>query len=619
MKLLSIKFNIFKTVRGSTLDIERDITCLVGINEAGKSNVLLGIEKLDEKKELSNEDISRHSKDYLQNGVTPTLEAIFTPADFEETEKLKAAFGQEEVKEVKIVKEGANYRIDYPSINYEESNFYHTQDNSAEEVESTNEKVPSESETETEEQGETEEELNEEVKRQIRSEVEKLVVSLLPRFHYFDSVDFIQYFLPTEGDVNIPELVSNPNNHQPVINLLKLAGINPQDLSTHSTPQERTRRTTRLDIGTDKANQELLRAFWPVDTVQISLAAEGDILKIRIRESKEFLPSERSRGLQWALAFNIFFLASMDKELKNSVLLIDEPGIFLHIDGQRKMISTTFPKITKGSNQVIYTTHLPYFIDKNFPERIRILEKKEEDTKIGNKAWSASEFGSIPEPVRTALGLNIDEAFLFGEHNLVVEGPADHIYLRLFLEKLDPELLKKLTIVPAYGADKVPKVMILAEMSNHSVFGLIDADKDIEIIKEQFKKVGINNPFLENIATISKNDSIKTIEDVVPVSVMREAVYRVYKRECDKRRRKLNKEDIPLSIPRQSEIESYFRTKLTSSKHRLLKMDVARAVKDVISENNSIVENEWSVAKDLVKGIKQFISGKKVSKAQNGE
>jgi len=612
MKLLSIKFNSFKTVRSDTLDIEKDVTCLVGINEAGKSNVLLGIEKCDKEEELTNEDISRHSEDYLEDGITPSLEAVFTPSNPEEEQQLKAAFGREDINEVRVVKEGKSYRIDYPAINYEESNFYSKTSEPAGETAGATQNPTEEVDEKLTKGG-----LSDEVKQQIRSEVEKLVVSLLPRFYYFDSVDFDQYFLPAEGDVPIPELISKPDSHEPVINLLKLAEIVPQDLVKHASSQDKVRRDTRLELGTEQANQKLLRAFWPVDTVKIHLTAEGDILKIRIREEREFLPGERSRGLQWALAFNIFFLASTDEELKDSILLIDEPGIFLHIEGQRKMISSTFPAITKMGNQIIYTTHLPYLIDKNFPERIRILEKEKEDTKIGNKAWSSSEFGSIPEPVRTALGINIDEAFLFGEQNLVVEGPADHIYIRLILQKFDEELLNKLTIVPAYGADKVPKVMTLAMMSNHSVHGVIDADKDIDTIKEQFKKVGIENPPVENIALVAQDTSLKTIEDILPASLLKEAIFRVYRKECGKRKRSLDKSEISMDLPRQDKLESFFRGKLTSSKHKLLKMEVARKFKEVIEEDFSAPASEWNTAKSLIKGIKQFISGKKLKTTED--
>lgn len=612
MKLLSIKFNNFKTVRSDTLDIEKDITCLVGINEAGKSNVLLGIEKCDNEEELTNEDISRQSEDYLKDGVTPSLEAVFTPSNTEEEDNLKSAFGHEDVKEVRIIKEAKNYRIDYPAINYEESNF---RVKSPETSDAPAEGTPPPAADEEEEVAEGD--VGEEAKKQIRAEVEKLVVSILPRLYYFDSVDFDQYFLPVEGDVSIPELVSKPNEYEPVINLLKLAEISPQDLVKHASSQDKVRRDTRLELGTEQANEKLLRAFWPVDTVQIHLTAEGDILKIRIREEREFLPGERSRGLQWALAFNIFFLASTDEELKDSILLIDEPGIFLHIEGQRKMISSTFPAITKRGNQIIYTTHLPYLIDKNFPERIRILEKEKEDTKIGNKAWSSSEFGSIPEPVRTALGINIDEAFLFGEQNLIVEGPADHIYIRLILQKFDEELLNKLTIVPSYGADKAPKVMTLAMMSNQSAHGVIDADKDINLIKEQFRKVGIENPTIENIALIAQETSLKTIEDVLPASLFQEAVFRVYRKECGKRNRSLEKNEILMDLPRQEKLETFFKGKLTSSRHKLLKMEVARKFKEIVEEDITAPATEWNTAKGLVKGVKQFISGKKIKTAED--
>ena len=40
-------------------------------------------------------------------------------------------------------------------------------------------------------------------------------------------------------------------------------------------------------------------------------------------------------------------------------------------------------------------------------------------------------------------------------------------------------------------------------------------------------------------------------------------------------------------------------------------MEIARSAKDILEENFNISTNDWNQAKKLVKGIKQFIGGKK--------
>lgn len=598
LKLIDVKFTKFKTIKNDNLDIEKDTTCIVGVNEAGKSNVLLGIEFLSPDSVLTAKEISRHSPEYLMDGFTPTIEARFI-ADSKETQsELDGIFGKK-VNEIKLTKTGSEYRVDYPAIDYTTSSFY-------EEVQKVDD------EDTAKESSSSSTELTDAQKNKIRELVNSSVVSLMPNFKYFDSVNFADYYLPLDGEVKISELVATPETHSPVINLLQLANVKPEQLTTYATSEDKIRRTTRLKTASDKINKELLGAFWPIDIVKISLAAEGDILTIRIDDGKDFSPGERSRGLQWALAFNIYFLSTSNGELVNTVLLLDEPGIFLHIGAQKKMLKSTFEKIYKLGNQIVYTTHLPYLIDKDFPEKIRILEKDNSgNTSIGNKAWSQSEYGNIPEPVRTALGVDLTD-IIFGEINLVVEGPSDQIYIREYIKQINETLLEKVTIVPAYGAEKVPGVVGLALLSGKKVIGLVDNDKDINSLKSLLSTVGISESYIIDLATISQSDNIKTVEDTAPESIFRSSVYQIYKKETDKRGRNLDKDEIDTTIPRKETTEVFIRQRLTSPKHAFLKMDVARAFSNTsATEEINLKNQEWSVPKKLVSYIDKWANGAK--------
>ena len=50
------------------------------------------------------------------------------------------------------------------------------------------------------------------------------------------------------------------------------------------------------------------------------------------------MPEQRSKGKQWHLAFYIRITAR-SKEGKNNILLIDEPGLFLHAQAQEDIIN----------------------------------------------------------------------------------------------------------------------------------------------------------------------------------------------------------------------------------------------------------------------------------------
>ncbi len=599
MKLRKVEFINYKSISGGVFDIESDITCLVGINESGKSNVLFALEKADTDEELTAAEYSRHSANYGSDENSPELKLWFEPLE-DELNELQKIFGHNEVAAILLTKIKNEYRLDYPKIEYEKSSFAEEE---TEESETTEESQPQETQN-AENEEEEEEEINEE---EIREKVIEELKNYIPCFLYFDSVAFYEYFLPGNGEVQISQFIANPDEMRPVKNLLALGGISDFNVLQVSDENQRIKRDKLLGTASQKINKEILRLVWPVESVEVDLSAESDILKIRLKEkgkTSPFKPMERSRGLQWALAFNIYFLAETKDELQESVLLIDEPGIFLHIDAQNNLLGQTFPEISGKGNQIIYTTHLPYLIDSRFPERIRILEKKDEDTIIGNKAWSEGEFGKIPEPVKTALGLRWSELFNLTEKNAVVEGPSDQIMLRHIHSLFGKD--EAINFLPAYGYPKFPSVLANIKIEGKLGFGLADGDADLEKVREKCSIVSIQNDEVENIPTLVSNKDIITTEDVLPEDIFREAVFGVYKIECERRKNcSLSKEEIPMEYPRVEKLEEFFTKKFKAKKHRLAKMEIARAIADLLNDKKNAKGEKWKVAKTLIEQIEK--------------
>ncbi len=285
------------------------------------------------------------------------------------------------------------------------------------------------------------------------------------------------------------------------------------------------------------------------------------------------------------------------------MLLIDDPGIFLHIDAQNKLLEQTFNKIIKEGNQIVYTTHLPYLIDSRYPERIRILEKKDEDTIIGNKAWSEGEFGKIPEPAKTALGLRWSELLKLTEKNVVVEGPSDQIIFRHLHSLFGKD--QEINFLPAYGYPKFPSVLAIIKIEGKQGFGLMDGDAKIKEIRETCAIVSIQNDEMEIVPTLINDKQIITTEDVLPGDIFREAVFQVYIINCEMRKNcSLTKDELPMDYPRVRNLEKFFTKKFRAKKHKLLKMDIARTIADILNKNEqNSKDKKWDNSKILIEKI----------------
>lgn len=673
MKLEKVQFEDFKSIGEGTLDIERGITTLVGINEAGKSNVLFAIEKADKKKILENYDIRRNSDRVYSDTESPKLTLTYDLSD-SESEDLSVLFGvkPQDISRVVISKEGSKYSLHYPSINYEGSSV--SQPTPATPVniglaaaEAQLTAIISEISSKKEELKRTIDEaqikvLTEQIKdlevklpgaheskKQAQSDadvdgasrkteresavraavVDKLVKDYLPRVLFFDSVGIDNFYLPLDGRVEIDKLLASPTKHRPIINLLALGGITDLEILKPSTdPRKGNLRKQRLNQASTRINNELLRKHWPLDMdVEFSISTdETNFLLINLKQKDDdtmYVPGDRSRGLQWSIAFNIYFLSeSQGGELQNSILLIDEPGVFLHIDAQKKLLEDTFPAILKGNNQIIYTTHLPYLIHSGHPERIRILEKRKKggETTIGNKAWSEGKISEIPEPVKTALGTKWAEWFGMDDKNCMVEGPSDQVILRSLVLKVGGDY----NFIPAYGKDSLPSAVTLSKLDEKNSIGIVDNDLSVDEKNALIAKLGlvnINPGVIADISALAEDSTVSTIEDIVPEDIYRNATHKVYERKLSKLDKDYKKDDIPVSYPRVKNFESFFGKKTGKPGHLFQKMEVARAIADIVLSVEGLAANnpKWTLVRKVSKNIGILLEKKLLLKDKKKE
>lgn len=192
---------------------------------------------------------------------------------------------------------------------------------------------------------------------------------------------------------------------------------------------------------------------------------------IRDRTGSTYSFAERSQGLRYFLSYFVQLTAHRLTQLQPDILLLDEPDAFLSSVGQQDLLRVlhdyALPEDGGAGSQVVYVTHSPFLIDKNAPERIRVLDKGAEDegTRVVHDAAN-----NRYEPLRSSLGMYVAETAFIGGQNLFVEGLADQILLAGISNHLArrqpnaPDILdlNAVTIVAAGGADGIPYMVYLA-------------------------------------------------------------------------------------------------------------------------------------------------------------
>lgn len=311
-----------------------------------------------------------------------------------------------------------------------------------------------------------------------------------PKFWYFD-----EYFsLPSR--VNINRLQSNQIDAELTAEALKtskalfeLAGIDIAKLVNASTFETFI---AELEATSNEITDQIFEYWSTNENLEIKFEIETvknpqnpnvieKVLDIRVRNTRHrvSLPlKNRSKGFNWFFSFIVWFSKIQSDGNKNFILLLDEPGLNLHASAQADLLR--YIEDLAKEYQVIYTTHSPFMIDSNHLERVRTVY----DSDAGSIISSAIQ-EKDPDtlfPLQAALGYDIAQNLFISKNNLLVEGPADLLYLTILSSILESEkregLKESITIVPIGGMDKVASFISLLRGSKLNIVCLLDSFSD---------------------------------------------------------------------------------------------------------------------------------------------
>lgn len=250
-------------------------------------------------------------------------------------------------------------------------------------------------------------------------------------------------------------------------------------------------------------------------------------IRVKNRRSGVSLPlRNRSKGFNWFFSFLVWFKKIQEDKNNNYILLLDEPGLNLHAAAQSNLLK--FFKDLSADYQIIYTTHSPFMIKSENLNAVRTVLETEAGSKVSESVQEKDD--NTLFPLQAALGYNIAQNLFISEHNLLVEGVSDLVYLQLFSNLLQENgrigLDPKVTIVPVGGLDKVSTFISLMRGNDLKVVCLLDTFKDAkgkakleDLIEQKIiseKKIRFFNEYLTDYSTADIED-IFTKEDYLKI------------------------------------------------------------------------------------------------------
>lgn len=288
----------------------------------------------------------------------------------------------------------------------------------------------------------------------------------------------------------------------------------------------------------------------------------GYVFRTRIKNRRHGVSvsfDERSTGFVWFFSFLVWFSQMQREHGDRLVLLLDEPGLSLHGTAQADLLRYINEKLVPRY-QVIYTTHSPFMIDSNNLPSVRTVEDASADdtvlgTKVGDDVLSSD--AETLFPLRAALGYDVTQTMFIGENSLLVEGPADLVYLKWASTELAARgrtfLDRRWTITPCGGIRKVGSFLSLFGAHHLHVAVLTDfADGEKSEVRS-LRQRGLLRDGHVLTADMFVDQSEADVEDLLGRPLYVDIVNKLYKLSGPKRMKATRPKDAPARVVKEVE------------------------------------------------------------------
>jgi len=582
VKLEKVRIHEFQSITDSNEFDVTDITCLVGKNESGKTAILKALYRLnpvipahgsfDVTDDYPRSNVEDYRRD-IASGVRKP--AVVTKAEFrlspDEVAEVENAFGPCIISEARLILEKGYDNVVRPTLFLDESVAVKRFVAEAQ-VSSDIESVLNSARNLTELRSAADEldipdrdnrlkrlySLLERAEKGLGAHIyEQYIKKHVPKFLYFD-----EYYLMS-GQENINALRSRQDQGKlkesdyPLLGLIDLARLKLDELLA---PGRTEALVNNLEGAGNYLTKKILK-YWSQNKhlslkfdVRQALPQDppdmrtGTNLWVRVYDSKHMVSTpfgSRSRGFVWFFSFLAWF-DQQQRQNQPLVLLLDEPGLFLHGRAQEDLLRYLEEELKPGY-QVIYTTHSPFMVDPRRFDRVRIVQDEQLDTeeelppeRQGTRVITDVLLATDDSlfPLQGALGYEIHQTLFIGPNSLVVEGASDLLVLQgmsAILESRGREgLSSSWTVTPVGGASRVPAfVALLGSQRGIRVAALLDIqDRDQQSVESLYKQKLLRK---KDVVTFSQFTGKKQsdIEDMFTPEFYLDLVNAEFKKDLD--------------------------------------------------------------------------------------
>ena len=371
----------------------------------------------------------------------------------------------------------------------------------------------------------------------IQSKIHEYIVEHLPTFIYMDD------YRAFSGTAQLNEVKSREDNNRlseedkTFLTILGLSALDLDELVQLGQGSAEEIEQRQYDLGdgaatlTSTISDRLRQRRYEVD-----YRADGQRFFTFIKDDHDpalIKLEERSKGFQWFFSFDLMFMHESQGTFEGCVILLDEPGLHLHPDAQKDLLRR-LEEYANG-NTLLYTTHLPFMIDLNHPDRIRILKE------TGDGIAVTTDFTESPPEAKfvlqAALGMDASQSFLVADRNLVVEGVNDYWVLtelsNLLQQDGEDGLPGDVLITPGGSASTAVHIATIMIGQNLSVVALFDSDDEGRRAQEKLNHNWLTQYNETQTETILLGDAVGAcgdfaLEDLFPESFITNIVKEAY-------------------------------------------------------------------------------------------
>lgn len=367
------------------------------------------------------------------------------------------------------------------------------------------------------------------LEEEIIASLESLLESKIPNIQIWKSKP--EYLINEIIDLN--KFKENPSISFPLRNIFHIYGKT-TDKEIKQTIERALSNQARTDALKEKMSEKVtkhINRIWKEHKIKIVISINGSNCQVQVEDKDKkfayYTMAQRSDGFKQFVSLILSLSAQNDSNnLKNNIILIDEPEVHLHPSGVKYMRDEIL-KIGKNNN-VIVATHSQHMVDTTTSERHWIVQKNKSETSI------LQINGDTPieddKVLASAFGLNLLKELL-PKNIIIVEGGDDKNIISHSLKLLNNKFFY--SIKSAGGATKIPGFASLLADEDIPAFILFDSDKEGKdnkkrILDNQKEAYSAKNVFtLKDLCPTLPNDS--TIEDLYPTGFVKE----FFEREMD--------------------------------------------------------------------------------------